>query len=155
MYIIPRKDNCRSLPLSSWRSGQHDSELRDLKNLFGMEFLSPSRLHWGAYADDSPAAGTGLNFKDQGDHYVLSLDLPGVAKEGLELSIQAEQLFLKATREDSQDENGQKQVLQRELGLPADVDSAKAKAEMKNGVLSLRLPKKEEAKARTIPVDFT
>ena len=42
----------------------------------------------------------------------------------------------------------------RSVELPAEVDSAKAKATYKNGVLELTLPKKEEAKRKQSRIDI-
>ena len=43
-------------------------------------------------------------------------------------------------------------AFQRSVGLPVEVDAAKAKAELKNGLLTVTLPKSSQPKAREVKV---
>ncbi|MEW6109227.1 MAG: Hsp20/alpha crystallin family protein [Nitrospirota bacterium] len=99
-------------------------------------------------------------FERKGD-IVVKADLPGVEKENIDLSITKEALTIKG--EVKRDEEVKKEdyyAIERSYGrflrtiqLPVEVDSSKAKASYKNGVLEVILPKKEEAKPHEIKVD--
>ena len=92
-----------------------------------------------------------------GDRLTLVADMRGVIKENLEIDVDQGILSIKAATE-----NGIKgEALYREFRpsgyyrqfrLLEDFDAAKADAELKNGVLTLRLPKAEAAKPRKIAV---
>ena len=91
------------------------------------------------------------------DVLTLVADMPGVTKDQLEIDVDQGILSIKASTE-----NGIKgEALYREFRpsgyyrqfkLLEDFDAAKADAELKNGVLTLRLPKAEAAKPRKIAV---
>ena len=92
------------------------------------------------------------------DGLVVLADLPGVAKEGL--SVQVEQGIL--TIEGRQQPGNSGDLLHREFSLAPffrqfriaeQIDTARIRAALKNGVLTLELPKAEAAKPRQIPID--
>jgi HSP20 family molecular chaperone IbpA len=89
---------------------------------------------------------------------VVLADLPGVAKEGL--SVQVEQGIL--TIEGRQQREGSGDLLHHEFSLAPffrqfriaeQIDTERIRAALKNGVLTLELPKAEAAKPRQIPID--
>lgn len=92
---------------------------------------------------------------DKGDFYLVETDLPGFAREDIKLSLVGDILTVKAERNnESEEKDNDGRVIRRERSLGAysrsfdvgavDTDSIKAKYE--NGVLTLTLPKKQEAK---------
>jgi HSP20 family protein len=93
------------------------------------------------------------------NEYLIEVEMPGVAKEGLEITAQGNELTIMGRRKSDLPE-GQlfysespfadfRRVF--ELGL--DVDTSKIQAELEQGVLKLHLPKSEKAKPRKIPVN--
>ena len=93
------------------------------------------------------------------DAYMITAAVPGYKAEELKIQILHDVVTLSAEKEHS--ENGDGQYLVRELPLgefsrslrlPEPVDPSKAEAKVENGVLTLRLPKSEEARPRTIKV---
>lgn len=46
-------------------------------------------------------------------------------------------------------------MLQRSIGLPVEVDGEKAKARLKNGLLTVRIPTSSKPRSREVPVQFT
>jgi HSP20 family protein len=95
------------------------------------------------------------------DDVQITCDLPGVDKNDIDISISDSVLTIKGEKK-GQDEKKDSRVyrkenwygsFQRTITLPGTVDQNKVDAEMKNGVLTITLPKKEEAKQKQISVN--
>lgn len=104
-----------------------------------------------------------IDLQDRGDHYVLTAELPGFDKKDIEVRISDNVLELKGEKETEKEsksnEGSQMQrsssYIQRYMTLPEEVVSQKASGTMKNGVLELKLPKKEpKAMDRSRKVDL-
>jgi HSP20 family protein len=97
-----------------------------------------------------------------GDHeIVLKAELPGMKREDLEITIDNNTLTIKGEKKltdevkDDQFHRVERRygVFSRSFSLPPTVDPTKVSAEYKNGVLTLKLPLREEAKPHQIHVD--
>jgi|SRR5579859_2659365 len=92
--------------------------------------------------------------------YRVQIDLPGVEQKDIEVKIDGGILTVKAERKPDGEEKSESYlrsersygVLTRSFSLPEEVDASKVEAKHLNGVLTLTLPKREEAKPRTINV---
>ena len=90
-----------------------------------------------------------INVKEDNDQFFVSIDLPGVEKKNLQLSVTDGFMRVIAERKDlsnSKDENhAWKEAsvgrYERSFELPISVDEDKIKAKFKNGVLNLIIPK--------------
>ena len=89
----------------------------------------------------------------------LRADLPGVSREDLSIGIDGDTLTLEGTVRLGESANmdgvyAEVRVAQfkRSFVLGADLDSEKIEAAMKNGVLTMKVPKKEQARPRKIEV---
>lgn len=90
----------------------------------------------------------------------LEADLPGVKAEDFKLSIENYKLTLSGERKFDKEEKGENwHRVERSYGsftrtftLPSTVNVEEVKAEFKDGVLSITLPKREEVKPRQIQV---
>jgi len=96
------------------------------------------------------------------DHdVVLKAELPGVDPKEVECRVEDGTLYLKGERKFEKEVNEENyHRMERAYGsflrtfpIPGSVDAEKATAEYKNGVLILTLPKKEEAKPKTIKIE--
>lgn len=90
----------------------------------------------------------------------LMADLPGVNKEDLHVDIDQNLLTVQANAKSHL--NGEPVLREflhgnfyRQFQLPDEIDPGKIAAEMKNGVLTLQLPKSEAAKPRHIEITVT
>lgn len=91
---------------------------------------------------------------------VLEAELPGMKRDDFELSIENSVITLRGERHfEKKDEGDNYHRVERAYGsftrsfnLPRTVSTDDIKAEFNNGVLTVKLPKKEEAKARKIEI---
>jgi HSP20 family protein len=98
-----------------------------------------------------------VDIYEMADALVLTADLPGVSKEGLEVRIDDEVLTIsgKAAHAAPGDPIYREYDLPnffRQFELSEEVDRDRVSAELKNGVLTLRLPKAERARPKQIEV---
>jgi HSP20 family protein len=101
-----------------------------------------------------------VNIMETDDQYVVEADLPGVTKDGLEITVEDNELTIIGRRNDFHEvPNGE--VLYQEtrpgdfrrvFELDPTIDTAKIGAKMQQGVLTLTLPKAEKVKPRKIIV---
>ena len=97
-----------------------------------------------------------------GEHeLVLKAELPDMTREEIDVTVENFVLTIKGEKKvapDVKEENfhhieRRYGAFSRSFSLPRTVDSAKVAADYKNGVLTVRLPLREEAKPRQIKVD--
>ena len=93
------------------------------------------------------------------DGYVVKMEVPGVAPEHVAIETEGRTLTISGKREVPPPSEGSFHRRERGAGqfarsfqLPADVDTSRAEASYKHGILTVRVPKKEEAKPRQIAV---
>lgn len=93
---------------------------------------------------------------------VIKADLPDVDLKDIDIQVENQTLTVKGTRhfERESGENSAYQRIERSYGsfvrsftVPSTVDTEKVAADYKNGVLSIRLPKKEAAKPRQVKIN--
>ena len=92
---------------------------------------------------------------------VLRAELPGMARENIEVTVENGTIILKGEKQfDPEVKEESYRRIERAYGtfyrsftLPNTVDAGKVTADFKNGVLTVTLPFKEEAKPRTINVE--
>jgi len=86
-------------------------------------------------------------------------ELPGFRMEDLEVSVAGNELSIKGERKNEHREKGAYHRRERAAGLfnrvlrlPVEIDAGKVEATLKDGVLSITLPKAEQAKPRKVQV---
>jgi HSP20 family protein len=99
------------------------------------------------------------NLYENGDNFEIRAEVPGLAKADLNVKIQGNYLEISGTRASDAPEGYSTHKTERGTGafsrsftLPADVDSSKVQATLKDGILYLMLPKHEAAKPKKIIV---
>ena len=102
-----------------------------------------------------------LDVKEDEKSYTVQAEVPGVKKEDIQVDIDGNQISVRAeVRKEKEEKKGEKTVysersygmVSRSFTLPAEVDEKAAKAEYKDGVLSLVLPKKSNGGGKRIAV---
>lgn len=110
-------------------------------------------------AENTPAIVPAVDVYEDEHGITLKADLPGVSKEHLNVRVEAGQLTIEGQVTLGETANlepvyAEVRVAQyrRTFALSRDLDTEKIDASMKNGVLTLRIPKAEQAKPRRISV---
>jgi HSP20 family protein len=157
MAIIPsRRSSERAL---ATRGGEPLATLRNQINRLLDDFWSEPWLARGeTFRDFSPQVDVTETDKD----IQVCAEIPGVEAKDVDVSVENGTLVIRGEKKYEREENERGQYrmersygsFERSIALPADFDEAKAKAEFKNGVLRLTLPKKAGAESRRkkIPV---
>lgn len=111
---------------------------------------------------ESPQTGwvPALDVHEDADNFIIRAELPGLKREDIEVSLQDGALIISGERKSEKVEEGveihrQERFygkFQRALTLPTPVAVDKVKAQYKDGVLTITLPKTEEAKPKQIDV---
>jgi len=97
------------------------------------------------------------------DAIVLRAELPGVDPKEVEVRVEDNTLYLKGERKFEKEVKEQNYhrversygSFARSFSLPNSISTDKVKAEFKDGLLTLTMPKREEAKPKTIKIDVT
>lgn len=127
--------------------------MRELMRLEPFEELSRlmgGREQWGFV----PA----FEVKETKDSYVFKADMPGVEEKDLDITLTGDRLTVSGKRESEKEEDTDRfYAYERNYGsfsrsftLPEGVDTEHCNAELKNGVLMLRLPKLPEVQPKRI-----
>jgi HSP20 family protein len=100
-----------------------------------------------------------VNIFETKEGYVLEAEMPGVSKEGLEITLEGNELTIVGHR-NNEPTNGEALFRERRLSdyrrvfeLDPAIESGRISAKMDQGVLTLTLPKSEKVKPRKIVVD--
>ncbi len=100
-----------------------------------------------------------INVFSDGDETVIRAEVPGLAPETLNVQVEDRMLTISGKREPLEPAQGSFRRRERGTGefsrrlrLPTDLDLGKAEASVRHGVLTLRVPRREEAKPREIKV---
>jgi HSP20 family protein len=108
---------------------------------------------------DEPMVCPAANIFENDNEYLLELEMPGVKKEGLEISVEGNELSVRGRTERAKPP-GEPVYCEsigadycRSFELSNDVDASKIRAELNQGVLCLHLPKAEGVKPRKIQIE--
>jgi HSP20 family protein len=131
--------------------------LRDaMDRLVADSFISPGALLDTVGATMAVAA----NLYETADEYIAQFSLPGVDPDKMQITVQGDTISLKGERTTQSFEHAQQiwngigqSHVEQAFSLPVAVDAQGAQATSAWGVLTLRLPKAQHARAHTIKVD--
>lgn len=126
---------------------------REMDRLF--DGFGPRINGWGWMQPAFPA----INVWEDGDSLYAEAEIPGVNPEDIEVYTVGNELTIKGTRKPREGQDVTYHRRERGTGdftrvvtLPVEIDADKVQASLKDGVLTVTLPKAEEAKARKIAV---
>lgn len=152
------------MSIVKWSPLKELEEMRkDMDRLFE-EFFSPiTRRRRSWLKPEMGVIVPNIEMYDRKNEIVVKAELPGVAKENIDLTITKDSLTLKGEakkEEEIKEEDYYAAEISygsfaRTIALPVEVDSEKAKASFKDGVLEIILPKREEAKPKEIKIEVS
>ena len=125
----------------------------DIDPFFGRNWPWPPAL-------ESPRSAIKVNIEDQDDHFTLTAQVPGMKEADIDLQIHDGRLTLKSKTHEEKETDEEnfhlrefhQSSFERSFTLGDNVDPDKVTAKMENGVLTVVLPKREEAKPKTVKV---
>jgi HSP20 family protein len=139
-----------------WDSFREAVSLTDAMNaLFRESFIRPSSV-----PGQQGSALLPLDVSENENEFVVKASLPGVKPEDVQITVHRDTLTIQAETKAEGEKKGERWHLrerrsgsfQRSLSLATSVNSDKAQAQFEHGVLTLVLPKSEQAKPRQIKV---
>ena len=112
------------------------------------------------YVADERAYALPLDMIAKDDEYVITAAVPGLKPDDLSVEVLGETVTIRGEIKSEQNGEQDGYLLQerrygkfsRTLNFPVELDGAKAEASVENGVLTLRVPKAETARPKTIKV---
>lgn len=134
--------------ITPWSPIREVSSLHDAIDRMFDDVLATPRM-----AFVPPMAVPMINIRDTEKAVIVEAELPGVKEDDIDLEITDDALTIKGEKK-SEQETKEKDYFRREfsygsfvrtIALPTAVESDKAEAEMKNGVLTITLPKEQQA----------
>lgn len=141
------------------RSASPEHRLDPFRMMDALLRWDPFRGDWGGF-DQRLDFMPRFDVKEAKDAYVIRADLPGVRDADLDISLSANLLTISGRREEEHREDGETYyAMERSYGnfarsftMPDGVDAESVSAELKNGVLTVQVPKKPEAQPRRIRI---
>jgi HSP20 family protein len=126
-------------------------------HLLADSFFQPSR------SEDDLSLGTWhpvVDMYDEDDRIIIKAELPGMEKKDISVDVKDQVLTLRGERKYDHEVKEEKYYrreraygkFQRAFSLPADVDSENIKAEFKDGLLKIEVPKPEKQKPKEIAI---
>jgi len=145
--------------LSTWPTFGRLSNLRDeLDTLFELPFWSNFGRQTQLFSGWTPA----LDLYQNNDNLIAVVELAGMRKEDIEISLHDGMLAISGERKSGTPEGDKAERTERYTGkfrrsitLPSRVDANKVSATYKDGILTITLPKAEEAKPKQIQVNVS
>lgn len=128
-----------------------------------MSQMLARRMAWDrameGYSNVEPRVAFPLDVKAEEDEYTLTAMLPGVKAEDLNIQVISDTITIHGEFVKAEDEKSTWLLSEiptgrfyRELTLPVPLDATKVEAQLKDGILTLRVPKAEEARPKSIKV---
>ena len=103
-----------------------------------------------------------IEVKENKESYIVIAELPGIEKENIDVSIEANLLTIKATVQQEEKKTEDEKLLRseryygvvsRSFQLPVEINRARATASYEKGILTLHLPKQQAAVAHRLPIN--
>jgi HSP20 family protein len=113
---------------------------------------------WGLGPSAAPMGGA-LQWDEDEQEHRLTVELPGLGEKDVEVRLAGDTLTIRARKEETEEDQKQGRKRQavrsyyQQLTVPPGIDRDHVQAELKNGVLTLCLPKTEEARRTSRRID--
>jgi HSP20 family protein len=133
-------------------------EMEDIFRQYSPFFASALRRNGGEGAAWAPVA----DISETDQEYLIKAQLPEVKKEDVKITLDNGVITIAGERRMEQEQKEANEIrvesfygtFSRSFGLPDNIDAGAIKAEQKDGVLKVRIPKTKEAAPRKIAVEI-
>ena len=132
--------------LTPWRTNRREPSVRSMLDLFDMPMRS--------FFDDPFFNRKSLNadISEEQDKYVVKAEVPGLSEDNIDINFENGKLNIVAQYKEEDKSSMRSGSWSWSYYIP-NVSSDAISAEMKNGILSVSLPKSESSKAQKIKIN--
>lgn len=135
---------------------------REMNSLFDNFFrgfeVAPHRFAAGGMEVFSPS----VDVKENEKEFIIKAELPGVEEKDIDVTVTNDSVTIKGEKkEEKEDKDKNYYYMERSYGsfcrvipLDAEIESGKAEARFKNGILDIKIPKDQSAKAKGTKVSI-
>ena len=142
-------------PLSSYPIMRLHQDIDRLFNEAFQSFNMPSMFSHSLFNDSMELFKPSINIEAVENNYTITLEVPGVDENQVELDIANDTLIIKGEKSDTQKKDDKEYHhiersygnFERVLSLPEDADQKNVEANFKDGILSITLKRKQVSKA--------
>lgn len=147
--------------LTRWNPFREMEELqRRMSTLFDWSPFRRSTLTADEEAITAPEWAPLVDIAEDDKEYLIKVELPEVNKDDVKVTVEGDTLTISGERKAEKEEKGRKfhrverfyGRFERSFTIPDDADADNVKAEFKDGVLRVHLPKSEKARPKQIEV---
>jgi HSP20 family protein len=129
------------------------SALQDEMNRLFEHFYKGSELYLTKWEKEMSLMAPAINVIENGDSFRVEAELPGIPPEAVEVSVTSGYLIVKGEKKEEKEEKDVNYIrhessygsFYRQVALPETANFDKAEASFKNGILTVKVPKKAEA----------
>lgn len=152
--IIPRKENQMPGFMEPWRPLKDSLSLREaMDRLMEDSFVTPRNM-----TQTTRMSAPKINVLEKGNDVIVRVEVPGINEEDLDIEVSDDTVAISGERKEEKEVKEEDYYhkethygsFARSITLPTQVIGDKANADMKNGVLTITIPKVEEKKAKKI-----
>jgi HSP20 family protein len=134
------------------------SSFRSLQQ--GMDSMLANLLAGAGQGDESGVAqllsAPRMDVEEREDEYCVTAELPGLSDQDVEVTVEDDMVVISGEkREEHEREAGNRRIVEREFGrfrralqLPFSPDPEKVQAEIRDGLLTIHIPKEQDGRAR-------
>ena len=154
-YLTPFKWGRRSVPAGrEFEAHPIDAFQKEMNRLFNDFFTGTGLRPWSEEMESLGAFNPQVNMTEDEKSILVSAELPGLEEKDIEISLSKDSLTIKGEKkEEAEHKDKEAYYLERSFGsftrvlpIPKDVNTEKAEASFKKGVLTISLPKLEKEK---------
>ncbi|MBN1664610.1 MAG: Hsp20/alpha crystallin family protein [Deltaproteobacteria bacterium] len=154
--LVPSIWRRTGLPINREEEPPYHSLQREVNQLFDDFFRDFDVAPFGFGSDRFKTFSPSIDIKENDNEILIKAELPGMDEKDVEINLLEDRLTIKGEKkEEKENKSGDYYHMEssygsfnRVIALPERVDTKKAEAVYKNGVLTITLPKTEEAKVK-------
>ncbi len=135
---------------------------REMNSLFDNFFRGFDSVPHGLTADGVGIFSPSIDVKENEKEFIIKAELPGVNEKNIDVTVTNDSVTIKGEKkEEKEDKDKNYYYMERSYGsfcrvipLEAEIESGKAEARFKNGILDIKIPKNQSAKAKGTKVSI-